>query len=142
MRVAIPQMLNYNPSMRWAELVRERREKLGWNRKELSERAGVSSAVITRIEQGKTIGRGDTIARITAALGLDAEEVTATLGGEYRSRVAKSTPDTETVMRELVALFGYDILDLSPSARQSVIDYVRFVIRQEKARRKKETDRE
>jgi ribosome-binding protein aMBF1 (putative translation factor) len=48
----------------------ERRRELRWTQKELSERAGIGQAVISKIERGRLSPTLDTYARLAAALGL------------------------------------------------------------------------
>jgi predicted transcriptional regulator len=61
----------------WAELaelahpgdsIRERRVELGWTQAELSRRAGIPQADISRIENGRLDARWSTIQRLSAAL--------------------------------------------------------------------------
>jgi len=48
--------------------IRERRIELGWSQTELAERAGVSQADISRIENGRLDARWSTIHRLSTAL--------------------------------------------------------------------------
>jgi transcriptional regulator with XRE-family HTH domain len=48
--------------------IRERRIELGWSQTELAERAGVSQADISRIENGRLDARWSTIHRLSSAL--------------------------------------------------------------------------
>lgn len=48
--------------------IRERRIELGWTQAELAERAGVSQADISRLENGRLDARWSTMRRLSAAL--------------------------------------------------------------------------
>lgn len=50
------------------DLIRERRTELGWTQAELSQRAGVPQADISRIENGRLDARWSTIQRLSKAL--------------------------------------------------------------------------
>lgn len=58
--------------MGFGDLIRQQRDRQGLTQGQLAEIAGVSFSVISRMERGETIGRADTIARVTSALHLDA----------------------------------------------------------------------
>lgn len=68
--------------MRLSELVRRERERRGWRPIDLARAAGVSKSVITNLENGKRLGRADTIAKVTQALGIDPERMQRLLAGE------------------------------------------------------------
>jgi ribosome-binding protein aMBF1 (putative translation factor) len=57
----------------------ERRRELHWTQKELSQRAGIGQAVISKIERGRLSPTLDTYARLAAVLGLSLQfQVAAT----------------------------------------------------------------
>jgi transcriptional regulator with XRE-family HTH domain len=84
--LAIWQASRYHRPMRLADLVRTEREKQRLSQAELARRAGVSPPVISRLEDGKRLGRGDTIARVTRALGIDPAIVQSILREEQEER--------------------------------------------------------
>lgn len=68
--------------MGFGELIREQRDRKGLSQTQLAELAGVSFSVISRMERGETVGRADTIAKVTGALKLDAALVQRYLSDE------------------------------------------------------------
>lgn len=61
--------------MKLGDVVKEERIRQGLQAKDLAKMAGVTPAVITRLEQGKRLGRVDTVLKITGVLGIDPARV-------------------------------------------------------------------
>jgi transcriptional regulator with XRE-family HTH domain len=68
--------------VRFGELIRDQRDRKGLSQTQLAELSGVSFSVISRMERGETVGRADTIAKVTGALKLDAALVQRYLSDE------------------------------------------------------------
>ena len=68
--------------MKFGELIRDQRDRKGLSQTQLAELSGVSFSVISRMERGETVGRADTIAKVTGALKLDAALVQRYLSDE------------------------------------------------------------
>lgn len=65
--------------MELGRLFRGRREELGLSQSEVARRAGLTSSVISRLEEGENIGRADNVARVASVLGIPGNEVQAAL---------------------------------------------------------------
>lgn len=117
---------SYTVPMRLAELVKEKREALGWNKSKLAREARVDPSTITRIENGEMLGHSDTIARIGNALGIDPRKLDAAIRDQ-------ESEENETQY--------VDLAGLSPEARERtkrMIDaIVREAKREEEAMRKR-----
>ena len=78
--IAVVQAPTYTLVVRLADLIRDEREKRGWNKRRLAKEAGVDPSTITRIENGETMtGRGGTSAKIAKALGIPAPVLDAAI---------------------------------------------------------------
>ncbi len=94
------------------------RKSKGWTLRELARQAGVDVGSVSRLEAGKQIGRADTIARITNALGLDPAQVAATLREE-------ETPPADR--DRLINAFGHELEDLSEEELQQLREHLRYL---------------
>jgi transcriptional regulator with XRE-family HTH domain len=57
------------------EKIKQLRQRLGFSQEELAEKSGLSLRTIQRIENGETEPRGDSLKRISAALGVTPNEI-------------------------------------------------------------------
>lgn len=107
--------------MNLSELVRSERERVGISRSELARRSGVTPSVITRLEEGEVTGRGETIARITNALGIPADRVFRVLLGEDTEIAPPPRPNVidqvDELLRRVTALEGGRKSNAEPSVR-------------------------
>ena len=58
---------------RFLEIIDDKREKLGWNRKQLAEQIGTSASYITQLYRGDKLVNMLTLAKFKKALGLEFE---------------------------------------------------------------------
>lgn len=94
----------YNAAMDLASLIRTEREKRGWDQTKLAQAAGLSMSVISRLEAGKSLGRSDTLAAISEALGIDPRRIQAALRGQDVEELTPPEPDPVDLARELAAV--------------------------------------
>lgn len=73
--------LGEEPLRRFADLIRETRESLGWSQPDLADAAGVSRPTVQRYEQGKIATPDpDTVRKIFLAMQLDPRRIPVILG--------------------------------------------------------------
>lgn len=102
LRLAICHSSGYYAGMRLAELVATKRKERKWSQSQLAREAGVTPAVVNRIESGQRLGRADTIARITGALGIDSDTTQRLLRDEDVEPTAeRPRRTTAEILREL-----------------------------------------
>lgn len=102
------------PDPRLGEIVRSRRQELGWNQLELCQRTGISPAVLNRIESGQTSQPSPSkLARLAEVLDLDLGELFTAVGLPGASELL---PSFEPYLR---AKYG----NLPPEARAQLAEY-------------------
>lgn len=127
--VAISQRRRYHTGMRWAALVREYMDLRGYRPARLAREAGVDKSAISRILQGKQKGHGETVARITAVLGIPADEVQRAL--------QEMAPPVRP--RDVTSIHAR-LSRLSPKRRAEAEQIIEAVIAGEEARERQETE--
>ena len=66
--------------MGFSDLIRERREAVGWSRRELARESGVPESTLRRIESGQTLGHKH-MPRIMEALGISKRDLAEAIAG-------------------------------------------------------------
>jgi transcriptional regulator with XRE-family HTH domain len=102
--IAEMQNSGYTLVVRLADLIATERQKRGWSKSELARRARVDPSTVTRLERGEFIGRGDTIARIRSALGIDPSVLDAVLREEQEEREIQYTDLSRVPKKNRAAL--------------------------------------
>lgn len=101
MSIAVWHSASYDEPMNLANKVDSELKRRGWNKSDLARRAKVHPSVISRIVSGERLGRVDTVLRVCAALGMDADEVQRLLAGE--PTIATPLRSIKEIAEELIA---------------------------------------
>lgn len=112
------------------ELIRQRREALGWSQAALAERIGTSPAYVSQIESGQKSWPRTYITALTTHLGLSVSEMEEAAGKRRESRhlsgVAEAQPaydDKDDDWRSL-----HEVWDtLSDDRKVAVLHYARYL---------------
>ncbi len=104
MTIALLQPGKYTSAMKLGELIKREREKRNWDQKDLAKAARISPSTVSRLEKGEFIGRGDTIARIRSALGIDPSVLDAVLREEQEEREIQYTDLSRVPKKNRAAL--------------------------------------
>jgi transcriptional regulator with XRE-family HTH domain len=95
------------------ERVVQLRDAKGWTQEDLAREAGVSYKTISRFENGRHEGRGDTIRKIAEALGVDRDTIVGPppaplgLGGETQlDRIEKELAAHRQLLERILRLSG------------------------------------
>lgn len=116
--------------MQLGERVRELRTRQGLNQKQLAEKAGITQATISRIENGLVNQlKSEALKRLAVALSTTVDYLIG--------KTAKPTPD-EVIAADKKAEYifrGYE--KLSASGRRQLEDFVRFLETKEKREQSK-----
>jgi transcriptional regulator with XRE-family HTH domain len=110
--------------MTLGEKVRQTREKLGMNQKQLAEASGITQATISRIESGQVKElKSEALKRLAKALGITVDYLV--------DKTDRLTPN-DIVRSDLTAQYifrGYE--KLSATGREQLKNFVRFLEEQE-----------
>ena len=88
---------------RFADLIRETRQRRGWTQQELADRAGVGRKTIVRWEAGETTPDPWQVRAVASALGIATEEAFQALG--WLEPSPKPPPQPATYEERKAALF-------------------------------------
>ncbi|HEY2829520.1 MAG TPA: helix-turn-helix transcriptional regulator [Thermoanaerobaculia bacterium] len=81
----MPRTLTYSPDAdRFGEVVRQHRKRLGWTKKKLAQRAGLTPQYVGIVEEGGNVPSLDTVLELLEVLGADTGEVMRYLAEERR----------------------------------------------------------
>lgn len=81
----MPRSFSFDPdSARFGEVVREHRERLGWTKKKLAQRAGLTPQYVGIVEDGGNVPSLATVLELLEVLGADTGEVMRYLAEERR----------------------------------------------------------
>ncbi len=89
-----------------AEVVRARRAELGLSQRELSKRAGVADATISKLETAQLSPSLDTLAKVATGLAMDLAELITTAAppkGRMRESYSVSSGSWAAMLRELAS---------------------------------------
>lgn len=122
-----------DPKARFARVVRERREQVGWNQDRLAEEAGVSRPTVQRIETAKTgTPNPQTSRQIFHALGLDPRLIPVVLG-YVTAEEAGLPPEAPRVFdpttEEIVELLGD--ADVPAAVKKEALHFLQFRLQQD-----------
>lgn len=108
--------------------IKERRERLGLNQKQLADASAITQATISRLESGQVLElKSEALKRLAQALGVTVDYL---IGQTPKM----TTQDTVSADPKAKALFrGYE--KLSEEARDQLIDFVEFLKKQEKGKK-------
>ncbi len=101
--------------MRYADLIRSRRETAGLSMRELAERAHVAASTVSRIEAGKVSPSAETVDRLLLACGLERKAAPADVPSVASLRDAWNTAAAQPDWTRIRAFL--DTLDLHPEYR-------------------------
>lgn len=100
--------------------VRQMRDTLGYSQIELAERAGITSATISRIESGKTRQlKSDALSRLAKALNLTTDDLVSNDLGKNKFNPANYDPN----LRLLLNAFRH----LTPEKRKQLLGYAIYL---------------
>jgi transcriptional regulator with XRE-family HTH domain len=81
----MPRSFKFDPdAARFGEIIREHRERLGWTKKKLAQRAGLSPQYVGIVEEGDNVPSLSTVLELLEVLGADTGEVMRSLAEERR----------------------------------------------------------
>ncbi|HEX3583017.1 MAG TPA: helix-turn-helix transcriptional regulator [Thermoanaerobaculia bacterium] len=81
----MPRAFNIDPdAARFGDVVREHRERLGWTKKKLAQRAGLTPQYVGIVEDGGNVPSLATVLELLEVLGADTGEVMRHLAEERR----------------------------------------------------------
>ena len=112
--------------------VKERRIKMRMNQKELAEASGITQATISRIENEQVNQlKSEALKRLAIALGISVDYLIGRTDRIRPNDVVESDPTAKYIFR------GYE--KLSTDGKKQVEDFVRFLEKQEKDTKRKES---
>ena len=110
--------------MSLAEKVKQRREKLSMNQKQLADTSGITQATISRIESGQVKElKSEALKRLAAALRMTVDFLVDRTDSLTPKEVVESDPNADYIFR------GYE--KLSAKGREQVKNFVDFLEQQE-----------
>jgi transcriptional regulator with XRE-family HTH domain len=110
--------------MSLAEKVKQQREKLGMNQKQLAETSGITQATISRIESGQVKElKSGALKRLAAALRVTVDFLVDKTDKLTANDIVQSDPNAHYIFS------GYE--KLSAKGREQLKDFVRFLEEQE-----------
>jgi transcriptional regulator with XRE-family HTH domain len=81
----MPRSLTFDPDAdRFGQVIRKHRERLGWTKKKLAQRAGLTPQYVGIVEDGGNVPSLATVLELLEVLGADAGEVMRYLAEERR----------------------------------------------------------
>lgn len=111
-------------AMTLGEKVRQTREKLGMNQKQLAEASGITQATISRIESGQVKElKSEALKRLAKALGITVDYLVSKTDKLTPNDIVRSDPTAQYIFR------GYE--KLSATGRRQLESFVRFLEEQE-----------
>lgn len=109
--------------------IRLLREKRDMNQKQLAEASEITRATISRIETGKVKEvKSEALMKLAGALGVTVDY----LVGKSEEMSPDDIIRADTRMKDVLS----DMYHLGPSRRQEVEDFVRYLLEQEKKRKR------
>lgn len=110
--------------MSLGEKVRQTREKLGMNQKQLAEASGITQATISRIESGQVKElKSEALKRLAKALGITVDYLVDKTDKLTPNDIVRLDPTAQHIFR------GYE--KLSTTGRKQLENFVRFLEEQE-----------
>jgi transcriptional regulator with XRE-family HTH domain len=122
--ITLAMMKGGDDPMSLAEKVKQRREKLGMNQKQLADTSGITQATISRIESGQVKElKSEALKRLAAALRVTVDFLVDRTDSLTPKEVVESDPNADYIFR------GYE--KLSAKGREQVKHFVHFLEQQE-----------
>lgn len=117
--------------MTLGEKVKQRRERLGMNQKQLAKASGITQATISRLESGliKEL-KSEALKRLARALGVTVDFLVDKTDKPTPSDIFNSDPNAAYIFR------GYE--KLSAKGREQLENFIRFLEEQEEKKKKGE----
>lgn len=116
------------PLQRFATLIRETREKLGWTQDDLADKSGVSRPTIQRYEQGKTrTPEPETVRSLFLAMRLDPKRIPVILGyvtAEEMGLPPEAPRRFDPSVEEVIAILENPSVD--PAQKAEWVEYLRY----------------
>jgi transcriptional regulator with XRE-family HTH domain len=111
-------------TMSLADKVKQRREQLGMNQKQLAEASDITQGTISRIESGQVKElKSEALKRLAAALRVTVDFLVDRTDSLTPNEIVESDPNADYIFR------GYE--KLSARGREQVKNFVRFLEQQE-----------